>query len=104
MSAPAWQSAEITMYRSSTNATLPITGTLPRRMQDLPGKVAVITGGAGGIGRALGERFAVEGMKVVLADIDETALEAVVKELRDRDLDVIGVPTDASNYESVVAL
>ena len=73
-------------------------------MQDLPGKVAVVTGGAGGIGRALGERFAVEGMKVVLADIDETALEAVVKELRDRDLDVIGVPTDTSSYESVEAL
>jgi NAD(P)-dependent dehydrogenase (short-subunit alcohol dehydrogenase family) len=73
-------------------------------MKDLPGKVAVVTGGAGGIGRALGERFAVEGMKVVLADIDESALEGVVKELRDRDLEVIGVPTDASDYESVVAL
>jgi NAD(P)-dependent dehydrogenase (short-subunit alcohol dehydrogenase family) len=73
-------------------------------VQDLPGKVAVVTGGAGGIGRALGERFAVEGMKVVLADIDETALEGVVKELRDRDLAVIGVPTDSSSYDSVEAL
>lgn len=73
-------------------------------MQDLPGKVAVITGGAGGIGRALGERFAVEGMRVVLADIDGSALEGVVKELRDRNLDVIGVPTDASDFRSVVAL
>jgi NAD(P)-dependent dehydrogenase (short-subunit alcohol dehydrogenase family) len=73
-------------------------------VQDLPGKVAVVTGGAGGIGRALGERFAVEGMKVVLADIDETALEGVVKELRDRELDVIGVRTDASALESVEAL
>ena len=73
-------------------------------MQDLPGKVAVVTGGAGGIGRALGERFATAGMKVVLADIDASALEGVVKELRDRDLDVIGVPTDTSSYESVEGL
>jgi NAD(P)-dependent dehydrogenase (short-subunit alcohol dehydrogenase family) len=73
-------------------------------VQDLPGKVAVVTGGAGGIGRALGERFATEGMKVVLADVDESALEGVVKELRDRDLDVIGVPTDTSSLESVEAL
>ncbi len=70
----------------------------------MPGKVAVVTGGGGGIGRALGERFALEGMKVVLADIDETALAGVVKELQDRDLDVIGVPTDTSSYESVEAL
>ncbi len=40
-------------------------------MQELRGKVAVVTGGGGGIGRALGERFLAEGMKVVLADIDE---------------------------------
>jgi NAD(P)-dependent dehydrogenase (short-subunit alcohol dehydrogenase family) len=73
-------------------------------MKDLPGKVAVVTGGAAGIGRALGERFAAEGMKVVLADIDEPVLEVTVKELRDRDLDVIGVRTDTSSYESVEAL
>lgn len=70
-------------------------------MRDLPGKVAVVTGGGGGIGRALGERFALEGMKVVLADVDEAALEGTVKELRDRSLDVMGVPTDVSTYESV---
>jgi NAD(P)-dependent dehydrogenase (short-subunit alcohol dehydrogenase family) len=63
--------------------------------------VAVVTGGAAGIGRALGERFAVEGMKVVLADIDEPVLDVTVKELRDRSLDVIGVVTDTSLYESV---
>jgi NAD(P)-dependent dehydrogenase (short-subunit alcohol dehydrogenase family) len=73
-------------------------------VRDLPGKVAVVTGGAGGIGRALGERFATEGMKVVLADIDETALEGVVKELRDGGLEVSGVPTDTSSYESVEQL
>ncbi len=70
-------------------------------MRDLPGKVAVVTGGGGGIGRALGERFAIEGMKVVLADIDEPLLEATVKELQDRSLDVTGVVTDTSQSESV---
>ncbi|MBM3672243.1 MAG: SDR family NAD(P)-dependent oxidoreductase [Actinobacteria bacterium] len=73
-------------------------------MKDLPGKVAVVTGGAGGIGRALGERFATEGMKVVLADIDEPVLDVAVKELRDRDLEVIGAVTDTSDYESVERL
>ena len=45
-------------------------------MQDFEGKVAVVTGGASGIGLAMASRFAQEGMKVVLADIDEPALEA----------------------------
>src|SRR5690554_6570680 len=43
-------------------------------VDELDGKVAVITGGASGIGLALAERFAVEGMKVVLADLDEPRL------------------------------
>ena len=43
-------------------------------MKDLNGKVAVVTGGASGIGRAMAERFAAEGMKLVLADIEGEAL------------------------------
>ena len=44
----------------------------------LEGRVAVVTGGASGIGRAMGERFAHEGMHVVLADVERAALDATV--------------------------
>ena len=73
-------------------------------MKDLNGKVAVITGGAGGIGRAMGERFVQEGMKVVLADLKQGALDETVAEMRAQGADVIGVATDVSKLESVEAL
>lgn len=73
-------------------------------MKDLRGKVAVITGGASGIGRAMGERFLAEGMKVVLSDIDADKLAATVAEFRDGGAEVVGVPTDVSKLESVEAL
>ena len=66
-------------------------------MQDLGGKVAVVTGGGGGIGRALGERFLAEGMRVVLSDIDEPLLAATVEELaREHGDAVIGGPSDVA--------
>jgi NAD(P)-dependent dehydrogenase (short-subunit alcohol dehydrogenase family) len=73
-------------------------------MQDLRGKIAVVTGGGGGIGRALGERFLAEGMKVALADIDEPLLDATVAELSAHHADVIGVKTDVAQLSSVEAL
>ncbi|MHB8671478.1 MAG: SDR family NAD(P)-dependent oxidoreductase [Acidimicrobiales bacterium] len=73
-------------------------------MKSFADRVAVITGGAGGIGRAMGERFAEEGMKVVLADVEEAALDTTVAELRKHSLEVTGVVTDVSSFESVVAL
>lgn len=73
-------------------------------MQHLDGRVAVVTGGAGGIGRAMGERFAAEGMRVVLADVEEAALGEAVDELRSRSYEVTGVVTDVGRYESVAAL
>jgi NAD(P)-dependent dehydrogenase (short-subunit alcohol dehydrogenase family) len=63
-------------------------------MQDFSGKVAVVTGGASGIGYALAERFAQEGCKLVLADIEAGALDAAVEKLRATGASVIGVPTD----------
>jgi NAD(P)-dependent dehydrogenase (short-subunit alcohol dehydrogenase family) len=72
-------------------------------VRELGGKVAVVTGGGGGIGRALGERLLAEGMKVVLADIDAPLLEKTVDELEGRG-EVIGVPTDVSLLDSVERL
>ncbi|MEM9177551.1 MAG: SDR family NAD(P)-dependent oxidoreductase, partial [Myxococcota bacterium] len=48
-------------------------------MQELNGKVAVVTGGASGIGRAMADRFAQAGMKLVLADIETGPLQAAAK-------------------------
>ncbi len=73
-------------------------------MQSLQGRVGVVTGGAGGLGRAMGERFAREGMKVVLADVQAEPLERAVAECRAGGLDIIGVQTDVTNYASVEAL
>jgi len=73
-------------------------------MQDLGGKVAVVTGGAGGIGRALVERFVAEGMRVVVADVEVTTLERTVAELQAGGADVVGVPTDVTSFDSVRAL
>ncbi len=73
-------------------------------MDDLTGKVAVITGGASGIGRALAERFAHARMQLVLADIETAALDAAVDELRSAGADAIGVPTDVSDAAAVDAL
>lgn len=70
-------------------------------MQDLKGKIAVVTGSAGGIGRSLVERFAAEEMRVVLADVEVTALDKAVEELRGEGADVIGAPVDVTSFESV---
>jgi NAD(P)-dependent dehydrogenase (short-subunit alcohol dehydrogenase family) len=73
-------------------------------MRDFEGKVAVITGAASGMGRAYADRCAAEGMKVVLADIDEAELETAVRELRQQERDVIGVVTNVIEAASVQAL
>jgi NAD(P)-dependent dehydrogenase (short-subunit alcohol dehydrogenase family) len=73
-------------------------------MQDFEGKVAVVTGAASGIGFGLAARFAQEGMKVVLADVEAPALEAAVTRLRQQEHEVLGVVTDVSKAEAVEAL
>jgi NAD(P)-dependent dehydrogenase (short-subunit alcohol dehydrogenase family) len=73
-------------------------------MKEFRGKVAVITGAASGIGRGLAERCAREGMKVVLADVDEAALAQTERELKDAGADAIAVRTDVSKSGDVDAL
>ena len=63
--------------------------------------VAVITGAASGIGRGLAERFAAEGMKVVLADVEETALAELEAGLKAKGATVLTVRTDVSNATEV---
>jgi NAD(P)-dependent dehydrogenase (short-subunit alcohol dehydrogenase family) len=73
-------------------------------MKELTGKVAVITGAASGIGRAIAERCVREGMKVVLADIDEANLSKAETELRTSSGDVLAVNTDVAKRGDVEAL
>jgi len=73
-------------------------------MKDFAGKVAVVTGGASGIGRAMSERFAAEGMKVVVADIEQAALDRAVAEMKAKGAEVAGKRTDVSRAEDVEAL
>jgi NAD(P)-dependent dehydrogenase (short-subunit alcohol dehydrogenase family) len=73
-------------------------------MQDLAGKVAVVTGGASGIGLAMARRFGQEGMRLVLADIERSPLEAAAAQLADAGHEVLAVPTDVSSPDSVAAL
>ncbi len=67
-------------------------------------KVAVVTGAASGIGRALAERFAREGMRLVLADIEQTPLEEVASALRDTSSAVETLVVDVSDCEAVERL
>ena len=70
-------------------------------MQEFAGKTAFVTGGASGIGFALGRAFAEAGMKVMLTDIETDALAAAVKSLHNFGPDVRGVPCDVADPVSV---
>ncbi len=73
-------------------------------MKRFKDKVAVITGAASGIGRGIAERSVAEGMKVVLADVQEEALKEVETELRDKGGEVLVVRVDVSKAEDVQRL
>lgn len=73
-------------------------------MERLAGRVAVVTGAASGIGRAMAEAFAGEGMHVVMADIEEPALELAARNLGAAGASVLAVVTDVSRAGDVDAL
>ncbi len=70
-------------------------------MADLRGKVAVVTGGASGIGLATAEAFVAKGVKVVLADFNEQAGKAAVSQLLEKDADVRFVQVNVADEKSV---
>lgn len=70
-------------------------------MERLQGRVAVVTGGASGIGRALAETFGREGMKVVLADVESGALVETARALGAAGVEVLAVETDVTKPDEV---
>ena len=70
-------------------------------MREFAGKTAFVTGGAAGIGLALGRAFAQAGMKVMLADIETDALQVAVKSLREISPDISGTICDVADADSV---
>jgi NAD(P)-dependent dehydrogenase (short-subunit alcohol dehydrogenase family) len=74
------------------------------RVRDLDSKVAVITGAASGIGRAMVDQFLAEGMRVVLADVEQAALDGAVAELESYADRIVAVTADVSKAEDVEAL
>lgn len=73
-------------------------------MESFSGKVAVVTGGASGIGRAIALRFAREGARIVLADVEKSALDAAVGAFAQAGFKATGIVADVSKFESVQAL
>jgi NAD(P)-dependent dehydrogenase (short-subunit alcohol dehydrogenase family) len=73
-------------------------------VDDFKGKTAVITGGASGIGLAIARALGTEGARIVLADIEQGALDVALAELRSRGFEAAGLVCDVSSLSSVQAL
>jgi len=71
---------------------------------DYSGKVAIVTGGAAGIGRAVVDLWVAHGGAVVLTDLDEKAVNAVAEELVARGADVLPIVLDVNDVEGVQRL
>lgn len=73
-------------------------------MKSVQGKVAVVTGAASGMGRAMAQTFVNAGMKVVLSDLDEAKLASTTQAMKDAGGDVIGVVANVAKIEQIQAL
>jgi NAD(P)-dependent dehydrogenase (short-subunit alcohol dehydrogenase family) len=73
-------------------------------MQDVTGRVAVVTGGASGIGRGMCRAFAGAGMRVMVADLDAARIDATVNELREGGAEAAGATCNVAQLEEVEAL
>jgi NAD(P)-dependent dehydrogenase (short-subunit alcohol dehydrogenase family) len=73
-------------------------------MQSLTGRVAVVTGAASGIGAALAQRFAAEGMQLVLADVEQDPLARIAADLQAQGVATLALRTDVSKPRDVEAL
>ena len=73
-------------------------------MEDVSGKVSVVTGGASGIGRATAAALAAEGVRVVVVDIEQPPLDETVEQIEATGGEATGVICDVSTWESVRAL
>ncbi len=81
-----------------------VTLIIDAEMHDFEGGLAVITGGASGIGRALADSFGAAGMRLLIADLEAAALDRCVAELCDSGIDARGQVTDVASPEAIEAL
>ena len=72
-------------------------------MKDVAGKVAFITGGASGMGLGMAKAFGAAGMKVMIGDIEQEALDSSVAALKESGIDAAGIKVDVADRDSVFA-
>ena len=86
-----WKDADFSAQRSTNN------------MGDLQGRIALVTGGAQGIGRAIAEELAAAGAVIVLADVNEAKLAETVAEMKAQGIDASAFTVNVSSQESIEA-
>ena len=74
---------------------------MTNNLEDLTGRVAIVTGAGQGMGRAIARALAVRGAKIAVTDVNERTAEAVAGELRGRGVETIAVPADVTDSAAV---